>query len=201
MNEGFEIVVVATSLGGLKAVGTLLFALPVDFALPLVIVQHRTAASLAEDPLCDLLQRCCALPVIEPRDKQPVAGGSIYLAPADYHLLVEGGAFALSTEAPVNFARPSADVLFESAADAYGAAAVGVVLTGGNEDGARGLARLRVRGGLAVVQDPATAESAVMPEAAIQIAGADHVLPLAGIAALLAGLSVNSAALKGMNTR
>ena len=119
--------------------------------------------------------------------------GRVYLAPRDYHLLVERGHFALSTEAPVYFARPSIDVLFESAADAYGEGVVGVVLTGANGDGARGLARIKAAGGLAVVQEPATARAPEMPSAAIEAADVDRVLPLPEIAAFLNGLGREAA--------
>ncbi len=114
----YEIVVVGTSLGGLKALQALLAGLPKDFPLPVVIVQHRGKDS--GDPLVALLQSATPLLVREAEDKQPMAPGVVYLAPADYHLLVEAGGFMLSTDAPVVFARPSVDVLFESAADAYG---------------------------------------------------------------------------------
>src|SRR5579871_4147383 len=122
----FEIVVVGTSLGGLAALETLLAGLPGDFPLPLAIVQHR--GTDAHSVLANLLRRHCVLPVKEPHDKEEIAAGRVYLAPADYHLLVEEGVFALSTEGPVQFARPSVDVLFISAADSYARGVIGVVL-------------------------------------------------------------------------
>lgn len=182
-----RIVVVGTSFGGLTALQTLLPAIPKDFNAPVVIVQHRS--SEAGSGLRAFLQKHSLLPVREPEDKETVMRGHVYLAPRDYHLLLDGESFALSIEAPVEYARPSIDVLFESAADAYREKVVGVILTGANADGARGLARIKERGGMCIVQDPATAESRQMPEAALLAAtGVDHVLPLAEIAPLLVEL-------------
>jgi two-component system chemotaxis response regulator CheB len=181
-----EIVVIGTSYGGLAALQTLLPALAPAFPAPLVVAQHR--GKDADDGLCEFLRRRCPLPLSEPNDKERIESGHVYLAPRDYHLLVERGRFALSTDAPVAFARPSIDVLFESAADAYRELAVGVVLTGANRDGARGLARIKSYGGVAVVQEPGGAESRAMPEAAIAAAAIDRVLALAEIAPYLNGL-------------
>ncbi len=178
----FEIVVVGTSYGGLAALQTVLPALARDFPLPVVVVQHRGKDS---DNLCEFLQRHSALPLSEPNDKEAIAPGRVYLAPRDYHLLIEKDGFALSTEAPVGYARPSVNVLFESAADVYREHVVGVVLTGANTDGARGLAKIKAYGGLCVVEDPAGAESRGMPEAAIAATSVDAILPLAQVAPYL----------------
>ena len=179
----FEIVVIGTSYGGLSALQVLLPALARDFPLPVVVVQHRGKDS---DGLCDFLRKRSALPLTEPNDKEAIAPGRVYLAPHDYHLLVERDGFALSTEAPVGYARPSVNVLFESAADVYREHTVGVILTGANTDGARGLARIKSYGGFAVVEDPASAESRGMPEAAIAAATeVDATLPLREIAPFL----------------
>jgi two-component system chemotaxis response regulator CheB len=178
----FEIVVVGTSYGGLAALQTVLPALARDFPLPVVVVQHRGKDS---DNLCEFLQRHCALPLSEPNDKEAIAPGRVYLAPRDYHLLIEKDGFALSTEAPVGYARPSVNVLFESAADVYQQHVVGVVLTGANSDGAQGLAKIKAYGGLCVVEDPAGAESRGMPEAAIAATPVDAILPLAQVAPYL----------------
>ena len=178
------IVVIGTSLGGLRALETLLGGLPTDFQVPLAIVQHRRAGS--SDGLNTLLQKYTAFPVGEVEDKQPIVAGRVYLAPADYHLLVEPGNFALSTDPAVCHARPSIDVLFESAAHAYSAAVIGVILSGTNDDGAAGLAAIRDHAGVAVVQDPATAESGAMPQAAIAAGEIDEILPLEEIAPFLA---------------
>ena len=178
-----EIVVVGTSYGGLAALQTLLPALAPAFPAPVAIAQHR--GKDMDDGLCEFLRRHCPLPLSEPNDKDRIESGHVYLAPRDYHLLVELGRFALSTESPVAFARPSIDVLFESAADAYRERVVGVVLTGANRDGARGLARIKSYGGRAVVQEPQDAVSRAMPEAAREAAKVDRVLPLGEIAPLL----------------
>jgi two-component system chemotaxis response regulator CheB len=126
--------------------------------------------------------------VSDPDDKTPLEPDHVYIAPPDYHVLVEAGHLALSTEAPVQYARPSIDVLFESVADAYAERAVGIVLTGANADGASGLALIKRRGGVAIVQDPATSEKRAMPDAAIAATHADAVLPLEEIPAFLYGL-------------
>ena len=179
----YRIVVVGTSYGGVEALERMLPRLSPSLPVPVVVVQHR--ARDTDDGLCEFLGDHCPLPVVEPNDKDAVEAGRVYLAPRDYHLLVEDGRFALSVDAPVTYARPSIDVLFESAADAYGATAIGVVLTGSNRDGARGLARIRERGGFAVVQDPDEAESRAMPEAAVAAAKVERVQRLEEIAPLL----------------
>jgi two-component system chemotaxis response regulator CheB len=186
----FEIVVVGASTGGLKALQVLLSGLPAEFSLPVVIVQHRGRDM--ETGLCEFLARSSRLPVTEPEDKETVLAGRAYLAPRDYHLLIESGSFALSTDAPVGFARPSIDVLFESAADEYQARTIGVILTGANCDGARGLAAIKAHGGLTLVEDPATAASREMPDAAINLTKVDRILPLQDMAASLHKLSNNA---------
>src|SRR4028118_493724 len=178
--KNFEIVVVGTSLGGLQALTVLLANLPPSFPLPVVIVQHRHKSS--QDRLTDVLQQQTSLQITEAQDKEPIAPGRVYLAPADYHLLIESPGewdqsesescvtewgrvpveplhnsnppilsrgtptFALSTEGPVCYARPSIDVLFESAADAFGEKAIGIILTGANSDGSQGLAKIKAEG-------------------------------------------------------
>ena len=189
----FEIVVVGTSSGGLKALQSLLSGLPAEFPLPLVIVQHRGRGS--GPGLCEFLDQGSSLAVSEPEDKEIILPGHAYLAPQDYHLLIEERCFALSTEPPVAFARPSIDVLFESAADEYKEHAIGVILTGANRDGARGLARIKGNGGLALVEDPASAAFREMPEAAIDLMDVDQILPLEEIAPFLAKLVSSGAEL------
>jgi two-component system, chemotaxis family, protein-glutamate methylesterase/glutaminase len=181
------VVVVGASWGGLRALERLLQALPGDFGLPIAVVQHRGAADRAV--LCDLLSVHSRLPVRESEDKDALTPGRVLVAPPGYHMLVEERHVALSLERPVHFSRPSVDVLFESAAAAHGAAAIGVVLTGSNADGAAGLRILRRRGGFAIVQDPDDAERCEMPAAALAEAGADAVVPLAGVAPLLVKLA------------
>ncbi|HWL88492.1 MAG TPA: chemotaxis protein CheB, partial [Polyangiaceae bacterium] len=135
-----------------------------------------------------LLQRHSPMRVAEAEDKEPITRGRVYIAPADYHLLVDGRALALSTDLPVRFSRPSIDVLFESAADAFRHRLIGIVLTGKNHDGARGLSRIKDRGGLTIVQDPASAEGRAMPEGAIAQSRVDRVLALDAIGPFLAQL-------------
>lgn len=179
----YELVVMGASLGGFHALGVMLDELPDSFPLPLAIVQHRSSDS--DELLVLLLNRRCRLPIVEVEDKQMIAAGRVYVAPANYHLLVEHQHFALSTQAPVQFARPSIDVLFESAAEAYGERLIAVLLSGSNQDGARGMKAVKARGGLTIVQDPTTAESRQMPEAAIAVTQIDHILPLPEIAGFL----------------
>jgi two-component system chemotaxis response regulator CheB len=178
-----EIVAIGASLGGLDALSRLLRELPASFACPIVLVQHRRADTEAR--LAELLGARCALAVSEPDDKEPLVAGHVYVAPANYHLLVELGSLALSTDPPVCFARPSIDVLFESVADAYGESAIGVILTCSNEDGAHGASAIKIAGGRVLVQDPRTAESSVGPQAAIASTSVDAVLDLPEIAARL----------------
>jgi two-component system chemotaxis response regulator CheB len=183
----YDLVVVGASWGGLAAFGKLLQALPHPVDTPIVLAQHRSADA-PEGALRSLLQSSSSMPVLEAEDKEPIRRGHVYVAPADYHLLVEQGTFALSTDARVQFSRPSIDVLFESAADAYGAGVVGIILTGANEDGARGLARIKEAGGVAIVQSPVEAERRAMPDAAIAHAHADAVLPLEALGQFVYGL-------------
>jgi two-component system chemotaxis response regulator CheB len=181
-----EIVVIGTSWGGLQALKALIGALPPEFRIPIVIVQHRHRDS--DGALATLLQECTGMELCDVEDKQPIQPGYVYVAPPDYHLLVEEGSLALSTEAPVRYSRPSIDVTLMSAADVYGPRTVGVVLTGANADGARGLAHVVGRGGLAFIQDPAEAASPTMPAAAVKAVPTAQVLPIARIADALAAL-------------
>jgi two-component system, chemotaxis family, protein-glutamate methylesterase/glutaminase len=185
---GFDLAVLGTSLGGLRALEIILTALPKDLSLAIAIVQHRHRFS--EGELVFHLQQQTALSIVEATDKQTITAGRVYLAPADYHLLVEErGSFALSADAPVCHARPAIDVLFESAADAYSNQVVGIILTGASQDGARGLAKIAAAGGLPIVQNPNTAESDVMPKAAIAAVPTARVMTLSAIASLIAELS------------
>ena len=163
----YSVVAIGTSWGGLAALTKLLGDLPSDFGIPVVVVQHRSKDS--ERLLVQLLQDTTDMKVGEIEDKDPLTPGTVHVAPANYHVLIEDGYASLTIEEPVRFSRPSIDVMFSSAADTYGAAAIGVVLTGANEDGARGLAHIVKRGGLALVQDPKTAEIPIMPQAAIRV--------------------------------
>jgi two-component system, chemotaxis family, protein-glutamate methylesterase/glutaminase len=183
----YDLIVVGASWGGLHAVGEILSALPPDTDAAVVIAQHRRA-DVVEGGLAGLLRLRAMLPVVDVEDKAPIERGRVYLAPPDYHLLIQPGYFSLSKEAHVHYARPSIDVLFESAAGAYRERVIGVILTGANADGAEGLAEIKRRGGVAVVQDPGTAERREMPAAALARTAADAVLPLSEIGPFLYGL-------------
>jgi two-component system chemotaxis response regulator CheB len=175
------------SWGGLRAVEAVLGALPSGFGAPVVIAQHRRTDS-SDGMLVRLLDARCELRVYEAEDKQALDRGVVLVAPADYHLLVESGSVALSVDEPLNYSRPSIDILLGSAADAYGERVAGVILTGANSDGALGLAHIAARGGTAIVQDPETAERREMPAAALRATPQARVLALAEIGPALTGL-------------
>ena len=187
-----DAVVIGASADGVEALSTILPALRADAAAATMVVLHipRERPSL----LPEIFSAKCAQPVREAQDKEPVQPGTICFAPPDYHLLVDttpdGPQLAMSNEEPVNFSRPAIDVLFESAADCYGERLLGIVLTGGNADGAAGLQAIRAAGGLAVVQDPREAQAPYMPEQALEAGPVDYVLTLAQIAGLLRTLGV-----------
>jgi two-component system chemotaxis response regulator CheB len=180
---GYDMVAIGASLGGVQALQSVLGALPADFSAAVVVVLHR--AHSADDTLAEMLGRAARLPLRDAEDKDAILPGHIYLAPADYHLLVDGGALALSMDPPVRFARPSIDVLFGTAAEAYKDRLIGVILTGNGEDGVEGLTRIAALGGLTAIQDPATAQAPALPEAAIAARAGAAILPLAGIGAFV----------------
>ena len=187
MRPSTQAIVIGASAGAVEALSAILPALPSDFALPVLIVVHvppgRTNA------LVPLFAAKCRLPVREAQDKEAIEGGAIYFAPSDYHLLVETDhTLTLSADPPVLHSRPSIDVLFESAADAYGPALAGVVLTGSNADGAAGLKAIAEAGGLAFVEDPAGAHVATMPQAALEACASARPAPLAELASHLIAL-------------
>ena len=186
----YELICIGASWGGLHAVGRVLSAIPRDLEQAIVIAQHRHPESSASLP--ELLALQIARPVCDIEDKLEVEPSHVYVAPPDYHVLVERGTFALSLDERVQFARPSIDVLFESAARAYGAAVIGIILTGANEDGAAGLALIKGRGGVAIVQDPAGAARRAMPDAAIAAIAADAILPLEEIGKFVYGLCLTA---------
>jgi two-component system chemotaxis response regulator CheB len=186
-----EAIVIGTSAGGIEALSVLLPALPAGLTAAILVVIHlpRDRPSL----LVQIFSGRCALRVEEAGDKQPVEPGVIYFAPPDYHLLVDrderGPVLALSSDEPVQYSRPSIDVLFESAADIYGERLLGLVLTGANQDGAAGLAAVRAGGGVAAVQRPDSAAASMMPAAALKrVPDAEFVLTIDQLAELLAGL-------------
>ena len=181
-------IVMGASWGGLEALEAILRTLPRDFATPIAIAQHRASDS-SSGALQQMLAHHSGHDVYEPGDKDPIESGHVYIAPPDYHLLVEPDGFALSTDAAVHYSRPSIDVLFDSAADVYADRLVAVILTGANDDGAYGITRVRRRGGVTIAEDPETAERPTMPEAAIATGAVQHVLPLDRIGPFLIGLA------------
>jgi two-component system chemotaxis response regulator CheB len=190
-HKQFKLVAIGCSMGGMRALEIILSTLPEDFPLPIVIVQHRYRTS--NDSLPAFFRRHTKLSVVDALDKQWIHPGHVYLAPADYHLLVDPeGELSLSVDERVEYARPSIDVLFESAADAFPGSVIAVVLTGANADGAHGARRVKDRGGFVLVQDPETAESPDMPRAAIAATRVDRILPLERIGPFLVELSRNS---------
>ncbi len=183
----FQAIVMGASAGGVTALLSVLAPLPRGFSLPVICVLHLPDDR--DSQLAEVFGRKLGRPVREARDKESIEAGIIYVAGSGYHLSVERDrSLSLSQEDRVHYSRPSIDILFESAADAYGEALVGVLLTGANEDGATGLARIHQLGGLSIVQDPAQAQVATMPAAALVRHRPDHILPLNGIGHLLAKL-------------
>lgn len=186
-NQVYQLIVIGCSMGGMAAMEAVFSPLPEDFRVPIIVVQHRYRTS--GEALPAFLRRHSKLNVVDATDKQWIRPGHVYLAPADYHLLVDrGGELSLSVEDAVSYSRPSIDVLFESASDAYLGNLIGVVLTGANADGARGAKRIKEHGGFVVVQDPGTAESPAMPQAAIAATRVDRILPLDRIGPFLVEL-------------
>ena len=184
-------VVIGASAGGVDALMALLPGLPASFGLPLVVVLHLSESHHSQ--LAEIFQRRMSLAVREAADKETLAPGTLYFAPPGYHLLVETDrSLSLSCEAQVHFSRPSIDVLMESAADAYGPNLAGILLTGANADGARGLDKIGRLGGLTVVQDPSEARMPVMPQAAISLRQPDLILDLKSIHSLLLEMGKNS---------
>ena len=185
----YRAIVIGVSAGGLKALSAVLPKLRGGLPLPVLVVQHLSPVS--DTYLVDHLRRLCAVKVKMAEDKEPAEAGVVYLAPPDYHLLVEAdNSLALSLENRVNYSRPSIDVLFASAAEAYMDGLIGVVMTGANADGAQGLARIKECGGLTVVQAPETAEVDIMPLAALETVAVDYVVPLERLGRFLNSLAM-----------
>ena len=182
MNYGA--IVIGCSAGGLSALLAILSSLPKDFSLPVIIVQHRSK----EEPtlLEQVLSHKCQIRIRQADEKELIEAGVVYFAPPDYHLLIEEDrTFSLSFEPPVNFSRPSIDILFETAAAVFKKKLLGIILTGASRDGAEGIKRIRYAKGTTVAQDPATAHYPVMPQAAIDTGCVQHILDLNGIKDLL----------------
>ena len=174
-------VTIGCSFGGLYALMELLGSLTTDFPAPIVIVQHRASDDTDEHRLADVLARYSALPVKDADHGEPVVPAHVYLAPSDYHVLIDGGHFELTVDDAVQYSRPSIDVLFESAARAYGAGVVGVLLTGYGHDGTAGMRAINDAGGVTIAEDPDTALQPAMPRSAIEAGVVAEVLPLDAI--------------------
>jgi two-component system chemotaxis response regulator CheB len=184
--RNYQAIVIGSSTGGLRALETIFSIIEKDFSLLIAVVQHVRDDSI----LATVLGQKSQLPVKDANDKEPFRPGMIYLAPPNYHLLIEqDGTFALSVDQKENYSRPSIDVLFESAADAFRENLIGVLLTGANADGALGMKKIRDQGGLTIVQDPKTAEAGEMPASALKLIQPDHILPVNEIGILLNSLS------------
>lgn len=176
----YQAIVIGGSAGGVKALAALLAALPNDFALPILAVQHLHRSD--DGAFVTHMASLTRLPVIEPCDKARIVPGRLYTAPANYHMLVErDGTIALSIEERISWSRPSIDVLFESAVGAWGGALIAVILSGANTDGVKGMAMVKAAGGLTMAQDPAEAASRIMPQAAIAAGVVTEVLRAAEI--------------------
>ncbi|MCI5150484.1 MAG: chemotaxis protein CheB [Candidatus Electrothrix sp. MAN1_4] len=177
MRRRYKAIVIGASAGGIEASVYIFSKLPAHFSVPIILVQHLHKKQ--DSGLIRCYSGRTQLKVEEAEDKESILPGHIYIAPPDYHLLIERDqTFSLSVDEKVNYSRPSIDVLFESAADVYGARLIGVIMTGANHDGALGLQRIKAYGGLALVEDPATAKFPEMPQSALACTAIDHVLPL-----------------------
>lgn len=185
--SGVQAIVVGASAGGVEALLSVFGALAPGFNLPIIAVLHLPDERRSQ--LAEVFDRRLAIPVVEARDKETIQPGTLYFATPGYHLSVEHDhSLSLSQEERVHHSRPAIDYLFESAADAYGPNLLAILLTGANQDGARGLAQVKQRGGTTVIQDPAEARVAVMPMAALALHTPDHILTLSRIGDLLASL-------------
>ncbi len=184
----YEAIVIGVSAGGMNALKFIFSVLPSGFSIPIIIVQHVSARS--DNEWIKLLNDKSNLTIKEADEKEKIETGNVYIAPANYHLMIENDkTFSLTIDEYVNFARPSIDVLFESAAEAYKDKLIGIVLTGSNNDGTKGIKRIKECGGLAIIQDPKTAESSTMPASAIAAIQPDYILSLEKIVQLLVKLT------------
>jgi two-component system, chemotaxis family, protein-glutamate methylesterase/glutaminase len=180
----YEAIVIGVSAGGMNAIKIILSLLPPDFKMPVIILQHVSPRS--DNQWINFLNEKSNLRVKEADEKEEIKGGTIYISPANYHLLIEKNkTFSFTIDERVSYARPSIDVLFETAADAYREKLIGIVLTGSNSDGANGIKKIKAYDGLAIAEDPATAEYSFMPQAAINAIKPDYILPLENIITLL----------------
>ncbi|MFC5271196.1 chemotaxis protein CheB [Adhaeribacter terreus] len=183
----YEAIVIGTSAGGLLALTTLLEALPADFPLPIIVVQHRSKDE--RNLLEELLSQKCKIAIKQADEKEKIEKGVVYFAPPDYHLLIERDqTFSLSYDTKVNYSRPAIDILFETAAFVYKQHLLAIILTGANADGANGIKTIRKTGGTTIAQNPASAQFPAMPQAAIDTGCIDKILELTEIKDLLIGL-------------
>ncbi len=185
----FECVIIGGSWGGIEAVGSILERLPEHFPLPIIVVLHQHRKSGSRIP--EIFSRKCPLKVKEAEEKEALAPQTVYIAPPNYHLLVEkGGSLSLSVDKQVNFSRPSIDVSFMSAAEAYGDGLIGILLTGANHDGAEGVVIIKRYGGLVIIEDPDTAKVSTMPQSALSRTRVDQVLRLEDIPDFLLAITI-----------
>jgi len=192
----YRCIAIGVSAGGMDALSIIIPTLPPTFSIPVVVIQHVSPHS--DNYITRYLDNISAIKVKEVDEKEKLKPGVVYTAPPNYHVLVEENeTFSLSVEERVNFARPSIDVFFQCAAEVYGPHLVGVILTGANNDGSAGLKLIKEKGGLAIVQDPQTAEVEGMPRAAIAAAKIDHILPLEQIGPFLVKLASPKPGKKG----
>jgi two-component system chemotaxis response regulator CheB len=184
----YQAIVVGTSAGGFHAVSEILGKLPIDFPVPVIVVQHRAKES--QDLFEEVLQRKCRITIKQADEKEHIESGNVYVAPPNYHLLIETDhTFSLSLDPPVQYSRPSIDVLFETAAFTYRDKLIGIILTGSNSDGAAGISAIRKMGGLTIAQDPAEAQYALMTQASIDTHHVQHVWRLKEIRDFLGSLT------------
>jgi two-component system chemotaxis response regulator CheB len=184
INRKFEAIAIGGSWGGMEAVGKILSGLPESFSIPIIVILHRLKN--VESELPRLIAKKTKLKVKEIDEKEEMKAGYVYIAPANYHVLVEmDKTFSLCVSELVHYSRPSLDVFFQSAAYVFKRSLIGVVLTGANRDGSEGMLEIQQHGGLTIVQDPAEAEVDTMPKATIKLIKADYILPLEGIKELL----------------
>lgn len=182
-------IIIGGSAGSFQVVTKILSSLPKDFQYPVFLCLHRLKH--VRSGFIEALEIKSNLPIVEPEDKTPIKKGVVYLAPSNYHMYIDyGQRFALSTEPPVNYSRPSIDLSFYSAATAYREKLIGIILSGANKDGAKGIESVKKNGGLTIVQDPEEAQIKTMPTSALEIIKADHVIPTEKIIELLLDLNI-----------
>ena len=180
----YEAVVIGVSAGGVNALKVIFTSISESFKIPVIIVQHLHPQS--DSFLADYLNSISHMHIKEAEDKEPICAGTVYIAPANYHLLIEDDkTLSLNTDERVNYSRPSIDVLFNSAADVYSSKLIGIILTGANDDGVRGMQKIKRHGGLTIVQDPKNADADFMPKSVITKVTVDHVATLDKISVLL----------------